>query len=119
MMLCEEFERLAADLAAIGHAEGCQRLLPKPDVLLDREVRYQRKFLEHGCDAPRSCNVRVGWPVILSVEEYGALVVARSARQNLDKCTLARAVFAKKRMHFPGTSAELDPVQSDNTAKAF
>ncbi len=113
----EQCERIGAHALAVGGADKGQRLMPEPDVLLDRQIGDERKLLEYGRDAQRLRGIRIVRAKVLAVDVNRSRVVAQRAGQDLDERALAGAVLAEQRMHFAGTGRKRRLAQRDDAAE--
>ncbi len=102
---------LPIDLAAL------HGLAADEDVFCHSQVRAEVDLLEHRGDALVHCLLGAGGSNFPAIECDGARVHAVNAREALDQCGFARAVFAQERVNLACAEAEIHLVQSLDAGK--
>jgi hypothetical protein len=114
----EQRLRAASLRAGVDHAEPLRRRRYR-NIVGDRQVRHQGKFLKDADDAGRG---RGGGIVELarnSIQMNLAGIRLHHAGDDLDQRRLAGAVFAEHGVDLPARAAEIDRLQRAHAAVAF
>ena len=88
-------------------------------VLLHRQLRHQREFLEHGADAESACLMHRGEVDGLPAELDAAGGRPVDAGHQRDQRRFAGAVLAEQHMHLARPQVEIDAVERDHAREVL
>ena len=112
----QRLARLAGECALVEDGPPRQ-LVAEEQVLLDRELRHQREFLEHGAHAELARMVHRVDDGRLAPQVDGPAGRPVDAGDDLDQRRLAGAVLTEEDMHLARLHVEIDAVERERARK--